>query len=171
MWVLIIYYDRFWETFFPKMSDVMVQIFQKILTWKFNCISNLSKQNFFETNNCVQNRQVFSLYEINQQNLSTLGLYLKLSLYKILIFHGSVETDFTVSSKLLDMKMSYLCKSFWLVEKTRVAGENTTYLPQVTLLYYINSPLVRIEITGNDSIGRYKTQCNMVAVMTPLNKV
>jgi len=100
------------RNFFPKMSDVMVQIFQKILTWKFNCISNLSKQNLFETNICVQNRQVFSLYEINQQNLSTLGLYLKFSLYKILIFHCLVETDFTVSSKLLDMKMPYLRKSF-----------------------------------------------------------
>jgi len=36
MWVRIIYYDRFSEIF-SKMSDVMVQIFQKILTWKFEC--------------------------------------------------------------------------------------------------------------------------------------
>ena len=43
MWMRIIYYDRFSEIFF-KMSDVMVQIFQKILTWKFTA-GNRHKQN------------------------------------------------------------------------------------------------------------------------------
>ena len=40
MVVRIIYYNRFGETF-SKMLDMMVQIFQKILTWKFECTSNL----------------------------------------------------------------------------------------------------------------------------------
>ena len=43
MWMRIIYYDRFSEIF-SKMSDVMVQIFQKILTWKFTA-GNRQKQN------------------------------------------------------------------------------------------------------------------------------
>jgi hypothetical protein len=37
------------EKLFSMMSDVMVQIFQKILTGKFECISNLL--NYLATNN------------------------------------------------------------------------------------------------------------------------
>jgi hypothetical protein len=43
---------------------------------------NLSKPNLLGTNFCVQNREVFSLYRLNQQRYPTLGLSLKSTPYE-----------------------------------------------------------------------------------------
>jgi hypothetical protein len=44
---------------------------------------NLTIPNILRTSFCVRNRQVFSLYRLNSQRFSTLGLYLKFGLYRI----------------------------------------------------------------------------------------
>ena len=49
---------------------------------------NLSKQNLLRTNFCVQNRQVFDIYRLKKEIFLTLGLYLKFSLYRILVYSG-----------------------------------------------------------------------------------
>ena len=47
---------------------------------------NLSKTDILGTNFCVCNVQVFTLYRLILQRCPTLGLYLKFSLYKILVY-------------------------------------------------------------------------------------
>ena len=37
---------------------------------------------------CVQNRQVFGLYRLNQQRFSEWGLYVKFGLYKVPVYSG-----------------------------------------------------------------------------------
>ena len=69
--VSMVYYPHFYT--FPK--DLRLYLIQ----W------NLSKPNFFGTNVCVQNRQVLALYRLNLQTFPTLRLYLKFSLYRILV--------------------------------------------------------------------------------------
>ena len=49
---------------------------------------NLSKPNLLGTNFCVQNREVFSLYRLNQQRYPTLGLSLKFGLHGISVYPG-----------------------------------------------------------------------------------
>ena len=49
---------------------------------------NLFKLNLLGTKLYVWNKQVFGLYRLNLQRLSTLGLYLNFSLYRIAVYPG-----------------------------------------------------------------------------------
>ena len=62
---------------------------------------NLSNLNLLRTNFCVWNRQVFTLYRLNKQWFSTLGLYLKFDIHSNLFIQSSVYTCFTVLWKPL----------------------------------------------------------------------
>ena len=72
---------------------------------------NLSKPNLIGTSHCVLNRQVVVIYRLNWQRCSTLGLYLKFCLCRILLYSGfSLDRFHSQNNRYLEI--GYTCKLF-----------------------------------------------------------
>ena len=151
------------------------------LVYMFKLQWRLPKLILLEINFCVQNGQVFSLYRLNQQRFSTLGLFLMISLYwipdysgygvnRFTVFHLDFDLIFGVLMPLSAIFQLYHGGQFYWWRKPDDL-DITTDLSHVTDKIYhtmlYTSPWSRFELTHNISGDRHcKSNYHTIMVTT-----
>ena len=116
----------------------------KRLAWLYHFTNNggLSayKHNLRVTCFCVPNRQAFSWYILSDLKVSTLGLYLKLGLYRMSVYSGFCLDRFNCSFKLRVLNIFCICCNIaWYLLKYN-------YLTEFSFVLALQARCIRYKI-------------------------